>query len=46
MIVIEGMFEGELVSQERVANEDEMFIEALVQDLYASGCDFVNVIQR
>ncbi len=45
MIVIQGMFEGDIVAEEQVLDSDEMFIEALVQDLYASGCDFVNVIQ-
>ena len=43
MIVIQGLFEGELVSEERVADEDEMFVEAIVLDLYASGSDFVSV---
>jgi hypothetical protein len=43
MIVIQGMFEGDIVAEERVADSDEMFVEAIVMDLYASGCDFVSV---
>ena len=47
MIVIQGMFEGDIVAQERVAEKGyKCLFQALVQDLYASGCDFVQVTEN
>ena len=45
MIVIQGCFEGNIVAEEQLADTDDQFTEALVADLYASGCDYVHVIQ-
>jgi len=44
MILIQGLFEGNIITEDRLDTEDEEFVEALVTKLYTSGCiDFVSV---
>ena len=44
MIIIQGSFEGELVSEIELADEDGQLVEDTISELYADGCDYVEVI--
>ena len=45
MIIIQGYSEGVLVAEEQLADKDEQFASAIADELYETGCDYVEVIQ-
>lgn len=45
MLIIQGFIEGQMIAEEQLSDADEMFAEAMLNNLFANGCDTVEIIE-